>query len=107
MLPSKTIPEVNKKRQARMLKAKAKITRAPPKNKTRDHSIEIDETEDDDHPCNGAIGNASLNVSIESISSFQFSHPKKVSCYYIARDFISIRVSEGENYEEESNIFLL
>lgn len=58
-------------------KAKAKITRVPPKNKARDHSIEIEETEDD-RPHNSTTRNASFNASIESISSFQFSHPKKV-----------------------------
>ncbi len=111
MLPSKTILEVNRKRHACILKgkakAKAKMTRAPPKNKARDCSIEIEETEDDDHPCNDTTGNPSLNASIKSISSFQFSHTKKVLCYYIMHDFISIRVSEGKNYEEESNLFVL
>src|SRR6267154_1819394 len=76
MLPSKTIPEANRKRHARTLKAKAKKTGDPPKNKARGHSIETEETEDDDHPRNST--SASFNVSIESITEFQFSHPKKV-----------------------------
>src|SRR5260370_39312126 len=111
MLPSKTIPEVNRKRHACILKGKAKakvkMTRSTLKNKARDCSIKIEETEDDDHPCNDTTGNPSLNTSIESISSFQFSHTKKVLCYYIVCDFISIRVLEGKNYEEESDLFVL
>lgn len=80
MLPSKTIPKVNKKRHAHALKAKAKakMSRAPLKNKAKDHSIEIEDTKDDNHPHDSTIGNKSFNTSIESITTFQFSHPKKV-----------------------------
>jgi hypothetical protein len=44
MLPSKTIPEVNRKGQGRTLKPKAKVlTAAPPKKKVKTHSVEVEE----------------------------------------------------------------
>jgi hypothetical protein len=88
MLPSKTIPEVNRKRHTHTLKAKAKTTTAPPNNKARARSVEVEETKDDDSsPRNITTRNAtnaSSNASISSISSFQISHPKKV-CSLLCR----------------------
>ena len=80
MLPSKTIPEVNRKGHARTLKAKAKAktTIAPPKNKVRACSVEAEETEDNNSPCNVTARNASFNSGISLTSSFQVSNPKKV-----------------------------
>ncbi len=77
MLPSKTIPEVNRKGHACILKVKAKIIMAL-KNKARDCFIEVEETEDDNSPRNVTVRHVSLNVSITLITSFQFSSPKKV-----------------------------
>jgi hypothetical protein len=88
MLPSKTIPKVNRKRHTRTLKAKVKMTMAPPNNKARARSVEVEETEDDNSsPRNITTRNttnASSNVSISSTSSFQISHPKKV-CSLLCR----------------------
>jgi hypothetical protein len=72
MLPSKTIPEVNRKGYTCMLKVKVK---APPKNKAA-HSIKVEETKDNDSPGN-TVRNASFNASIISISPESF-HLKKV-----------------------------
>lgn len=77
MLPSKTIPEVNRKGHTRILKAKAKTTTGPPKNKSRARSIEVEETEDDDTTGIITERNTSFNASIASISPESF-HPKKV-----------------------------
>src|SRR5712672_1280167 len=79
MLPSKTIPEVNRNAHARKLKAKAKTTMALPKKKATACSIEVEETEDDDSPHNITVRGALFNSSICSISP-----PKKVCshlCY--------------------------
>jgi len=78
MLPSKTILEVNRKGHAYILKAKAKITTAPPKNKARACSVEAEETKDNDSPHNVTARNASFNLGISPTSSFQVSNLKKV-----------------------------
>lgn len=107
MLPSKTIPEVNRKGHAHTLKAKAKTTTVPPKNKARARTIEVEETEDDDGPGNITARNASFNASIISISPESF-HPKKVRSLLCRTQFHSNqRFTEGQEYEKESHLFVL
>jgi hypothetical protein len=105
MLPSKTIPEVNRKGHTRTLKAKAKMTTGPRKNKARARSIEVEETEDNDTTGNITKRNASFNASITSISPESF-HPKKVCSLFMLRDFISIRVSQKAKNMKKSPIYL-
>jgi hypothetical protein len=111
MLPSKTIPEVNRKGHTRIPKVKAKLTAAPPKTKERAHSVETEETEDDNCSRNITMRNVSFNASNASISksptsSFQISNPKKVQYvhFYVVHNFASIRVLDGQ---EESNLLVL
>src|SRR5258708_30467041 len=102
MLPSKTIPEVNRKGHTCTLKAKVK---ASPKNKAA-NAIEVEETEDNDTPGNTAR-NASFNVSIISISPESF-HPKKVcSLLCCVRFHFNYGFTEGQEYEKESYLFVL
>jgi hypothetical protein len=102
MLPSKTILEVNRKGCAHMLKAKVK---APLKNKAA-HSIEVEETEDDNSPGNTAR-NVSFNVSIISISPESF-HPKKVCSLLCCVQFhFNYGFTEGQEYKKESYLLVL
>ncbi|KAF8808966.1 hypothetical protein BYT27DRAFT_7285979 [Phlegmacium glaucopus] len=75
MLPSKTILEAsNRKGPTHTLKPKVTAkAMAPPKKKTRTHSIEVEEIEDEDSSCNIAAWNG----SILSMSSFQIPNSKK------------------------------
>lgn len=85
MLPSKTMPEVNRKGHTRVPKAKAKLA----------HSAEIDETEDDRTPHNVTMRNASFdaNVSESPTSSSQIPNPKKVRSLLCRTRFASTLVS--------------
>jgi hypothetical protein len=80
MLPSKTIPEVHGKGHTLKPRANVRMTTAPPKKKARVCSIEDEEINDDDSPCN----TAARNVTISPNSSFEIVIPTKVcylSCY--------------------------
>jgi hypothetical protein len=69
MLPLKTIPEVNWKSQGRMLKQKAKVLMAaPPKNKVKTHSVEVEEIEDEDSTQNLCNWNASISLVTGDVS---------------------------------------
>lgn len=79
MLPSKTIPEVNRdngKKPTRALKPKVKVTAAaPPKKKARARSVEVEEIEDKD----SARNVAARNNGISPASSFEIPGTKGVS----------------------------
>jgi hypothetical protein len=75
MLPSKTVPEVNKKGYTRIQKAKAKMATAPPKKKTRPSSVQLDQAEDGVGPRNNTLSSASISPS----SSLQ-THTSKTVC---------------------------
>jgi hypothetical protein len=73
MLPSKTVPEANRKRHACPLKMKMKTTRAHPKYKATGHSAEAEATRKDDNACmRNALSNTSVSKS--SISLVQITH---------------------------------
>ncbi|KAF8219965.1 hypothetical protein L208DRAFT_785578 [Tricholoma matsutake] len=76
MLPSKTIPEVNRdngKKPTRALKPKVKVTAAAPlKKKARAHSVEVEEIEDKD----SARNIAARNNGISPGSSFEIPGTK-------------------------------
>ena len=74
MLPSKTIPEVNRKGQSRTLKSKTKASMAaPPKKKLKTHSVEVEEVED------GSTRNLlTQNASVLSVT-VDVSQKKKVN----------------------------
>ena len=75
MLPSKTIPEVNRKGQGRTLKPKTKVsTAAPLKKKVKTHSVEVEEVEDD-----SARNLLNQNASVLSPVTVDVSQKKKVN----------------------------
>ena len=77
MLPSKTVPDVNKGK-GRMLKPKTKVktTTTTPKKKARTYSVEVEGIEDKD---------SARNTTISPTSSFQIANSMKVRYlpYYI------------------------
>ena len=107
MLPSKTIPEVNRKGHTCTLKVKMKMTTAPPKKKARACSIEAEETEDDDGAGNITRRNTSFNVSTISISTDSF-HAKKVCSLLCCTGFhFNYSFTEGQKYKKESYLLVL
>jgi hypothetical protein len=79
MLPSKTIPEVNRdngRKPTCALKPKVKVTAAaPPKKKARARSVEVEEIKDKDSASNIAM----RNNGISPASSFEILGMKGVS----------------------------
>jgi hypothetical protein len=72
MLPSKTIPEVNRKGKGRMLKPKAKVLAAAlPRKKAKMCSVEVEEVEDEDSTRNILSRNASVSSITEETCVIQ------------------------------------
>lgn len=100
MLPSKTIPEVNRKGQGRTLKPKGKASMAaPPKKKVKTCSVEVEEVENED----SAQNLLSQNASISSVTVLDVSQKKKVNVTVV----LALRYSTSPGYQGKSDSFIL
>ena len=92
MLPSKTIPEVNRKGKGRMLKPKAKVLAAAlPRKKAKMCSVEVEEVEDEDSTRNILSRNASVSSITEDVPNNKKVSARTLSVLYYSKTFQGVK----------------